>query len=227
MLQKEFWRQHYSSLHPRISEVGASKSMDYPNDRLQTYTYAQILEALGQLNGKSLLDAGCGWGVFSLIAHHLGASVTGLDYIGETIATLQSLHPTIHWVCGDFSDPLPRSTLGVFDRVAAVEVLQYVDFHSGVTHLWETVAPGGRLAGCVPNSLCPFSQSVHERRAQWIPVSPSEIQQTAHSLPGCFAIYMRGLTYLEDQTFLPYAASDWKREITGTPNRIVFALLRE
>jgi len=227
MLQQEFWQEHYRALHSRVSEVGASKSMDYPNDRLHTYTYAQMLEGLGQLNRRSLLDAGCGWGVFSMIAHHLGAYVTGLDFVAETIVSLRSLHPEVRWESGDFSDPELQARLGKFDRIAAVEVLQYSDFSRAVANLWELIAPGGRLVGCVPNSECPFSQDVQRRRTQWIPVAPDEIRHSADSLPGCAGLYMRGLTYLEDQTFLPYRASDWAAEITGTPNRIVFVLLRE
>jgi 2-polyprenyl-3-methyl-5-hydroxy-6-metoxy-1,4-benzoquinol methylase len=76
MSQQDFWLEHYRGLHPKKTELGTSKSMDYPNDRLQVQTYAQVLEALGRLNYLTLLDAGCGWGVLSLMAHCLGASVT-------------------------------------------------------------------------------------------------------------------------------------------------------
>lgn len=224
MSQQVFWQEHYRGLHPKKNDVGTSKSMDYPNDRLQVYTYAQVLEALGRLSNQSLLDAGCGWGVLSLMAHSLGASVVGVDFVSETVRSLRELHPQIRWEVANFADP--EASLGVFDRVAAVEVLQYTDFGSAVTNLWNLVAPGGRLVACVPNSLCPFSQSVHQRLNQWTPVGPDDIKDAARALPGCSALYMKGLAYLEDQTFLPYADSSWGAEISGTPNRIVFAMLR-
>jgi len=161
MSQQDYWKEHYRSQHAKKTELGAFKSMDYPNDRLQAQTYAQILEGLGRLNHRTLLDAGCGWGLLGL-------------------------------------------------------------FRSAVANLWELVAAGGRLVACVPNALCPFVQGVHLRLDRWIPVAPAEITDLARTLPGC-----SGLTYLEDQSFLPYSASPWASEIVGTPNRIVFALLRQ
>lgn len=223
----DFWQQHYRTLHPRKTEVGTSKSMDYPNDRLQAYTYAQVLEALGRLDNQSLLDAGCGWGVLSRMAYCQGASVVGVDFVPETVQSLRKLHPMIRWETGNFAGPELRLSLGVFDRVAAVEVLQCVEFRSAIANLWDLVAPGGRLVGCVPNSLCPFAPGIRARYDQWIPVAPEQIAGAARELPGCSALYMKGLTYLEDQTFLPYTASGWGSEISGTPNRIVFAMLRQ
>ena len=227
MSQQDFWQEHYRGLHPKKTELGTSKSMDYPNDRLQVQTYAQVLEALGRLNHLTLLDAGCGWGVLSLMAHYLGASVTGVDFVRETIQSLRQRHPMIRWQAANFADREERSSLGVFDRVVAVETLQYTDFRSAVVNLWQLVAPGGRFVACVPNALCPFVQGVHQRLTQWIPVAPVEISDVTRNLPGCSALHMRGLTYLQDQSFLPYAASAWGPDITGTPNRIMFAALRE
>jgi 2-polyprenyl-3-methyl-5-hydroxy-6-metoxy-1,4-benzoquinol methylase len=224
--QQDFWQEHYCNQHFKKADVGIAKSMDYPNDRLQVHTYAQILESLGQLKDKSLLDAGCGWGVLSLLASFLGASPVGVDFVPATVEALRRLHPGIRWEVANFDDPTQLAPLGLFDRVAAVEVLQYVAFGSTVAKLWDLVAPGGRLVGCVPNSLCPFVRGVRQRLNHWIPVAPDEISKAASTLPACSALYMKGLTYLEDQTFLPYATSDWSPEIHGTPNRIVFAMLR-
>ena len=121
---------------------------------------------------------------------------------------------------------VPTGSLGVFDRVAAVEILQCMHFQSSLAALWSRVAPGGRLVGCVPNSLCPFAPGVRQRLPEWIPISPEEISTAAHGLPGCSEVIFKGLTYLEDQHFLPYVASAWGPSISGTPNRIVFTLLR-
>jgi hypothetical protein len=200
--------------------------MDYPNDRLQVYTYAQILEAMGQLDGQSLLDAGCGWGVFSMLAYFLGASPVGVDFVPDTIQTLRKVHPMVRWEVADCGEPDQLLSLGVFDRVAAVEILQYLDFQTGIANLWQLVASGGRLVGCVPNSLCPFARGVQRRLNGWIPVAPEDISRAAGALPGCSELHMKGLAYREDQAFVPYSTSGWESDITGTPNRIVFALLR-
>jgi 2-polyprenyl-3-methyl-5-hydroxy-6-metoxy-1,4-benzoquinol methylase len=224
--QQDYWQEHFRNQHLRKGEAGIARSMDYPNDRLQVQTYGIVLEALGSLAGKSVLDAGCGWGLVSRLAHLLGASPLGIDFVPETIRTLRGLYPEIRWEVANLSDPARLATLGTFDRVAAIEVLQHMDFESGLAALWDRVASGGRLVGCIPNSLCPFAAGVNKRLDHWVPVSPAQIIDAARTLPGCTALYFKGLTYLEDQTFLPYRSSDWAPELSGTPNRIVFAMLR-
>ncbi len=128
---------------------------------------------------------------------------------------------------GQFRRPGATIVAGRFRSRRGLETLQYTDFRSAVANLWQLVAPGGRFVACVPNALCPFVQGVHQRLTQWIPVAPVEISDLTRNLPGCSALHMRGLTYLQDQSFLPYAASAWGPDITGTPNRIMFAALRE
>jgi 2-polyprenyl-3-methyl-5-hydroxy-6-metoxy-1,4-benzoquinol methylase len=221
-----YWRDHFGRQHRKKNLAGAARSMDYSNDRLQAQTYAHVLEALGSLKDRTLLDAGCGWGILSRMAHALGALTVGIDFVPETIQALRNLHPAIRWEVADLAEPRQLDLLGVFDRVAAVEILQCVDFASSLATLWNHVAPGGRLVGCVPNSECPFAPGIRERLREWVPVSPAEISSAAGSLAGCSEVIFRGLTYLEDQRFLPYLASAWGPEISGTPNRIVFALLR-
>jgi 2-polyprenyl-3-methyl-5-hydroxy-6-metoxy-1,4-benzoquinol methylase len=200
--------------------------MDYPNDWLQVQLYAHVLEALGTLAGKSLLDAGCGWGRFTLIANILGASPVGVDFVAETVKSLRVMHPAIRWEHAELTDRAQMSGMGVFDRVVALEVLQHMDFESAVRSLWDLVAPGGRLVACVPNARCPIASGVNQRMPQWIPVSPEQII-ALRAFPGCSAVFMKGLTYVEDQSMAPYAVSGWAKEISGTPNRIVFAMLRD
>ena len=226
-LQREYWLAHFRSRHRQIDSEGPFKSVDFSNEQVQIQTHAHVLEALGTLHGKSLLDAGCGWGSLSLVAYFLGARPVGVDFVHDTVEALRSVHPVIRWEVADIGDPCQLGALGVFDRVVAVEVLQYLDFPSTVTSLWKSVAPGGRLVGCVPNSLCPIAGGVSHRVPNWSPVSPKEIKLVADALPGAAALQMTGLTFNEDQRFLPYSASAWSNEVTGTPNRLIFAIIRD
>lgn len=113
-----------------------------------------IAARLGDIEGSSFLDAGCGSGLFSLAATQLGASpVHSFDIDGESVATASALRQrfepaTPSWKIerGDVLDAAYIEALGRWDIVYSWGVLH----HTGdMRHAWEnvarTVAPGGRL----------------------------------------------------------------------------------
>jgi 2-polyprenyl-3-methyl-5-hydroxy-6-metoxy-1,4-benzoquinol methylase len=221
-----FWREHFRRRHRRGGEEGLAKSLDYSNERVRIQTYAHVLEGLGEVAGRALLDAGCGWGSFALLLHACGARVTAFDLVPETIAELARRHPEIDWRAADVADPAALAALGRFDGVAATEVLQYVPFGPAVRALWAVLAPGGRLVAAVPNRDCPIVARVaREQEGRYRPVSQGEIRELAADV-GAEAVRILGLTFLDDQRFLPYAASGWGDEAPGRPNRLVFALVK-
>ena len=71
--QNEHWKSHYTRQHALIDKIGVTKSHEYSNEIVQLQTYAHSLEALGRVDGLSIMDAGCGWGCFTLLLHALGA----------------------------------------------------------------------------------------------------------------------------------------------------------
>ena len=153
----EGWKEHYAAAHRKLDSEGYPRSMDYSNERCELQIYAHLLEAVGPLIGKTLLDAGCGWGITSLIFKACGADVTGIDIVPETITCLRQRHPDICWRVADLTDSDDVTKLPLFDIVVAAEVLQYLEFRAGTERLWNCVAPGGRLVGCIPNAECPLS----------------------------------------------------------------------
>lgn len=222
----DFWRRHYGDKHAKVGELGVAASLDYPNERVRLQTYASLLEGLGELAGKRILDAGCGWGSLSLALHGCGAEVVGVDLVPETIAELRRRYPFIDWRQGDIADRESLAGLGEFAAVVVAEVLQCVDFDAAVELLWQKVAPGGRLVAALPNADCPIAQRVtRQLDERWRPVSPRQVEAAARRL-GVAAAYLRGLDFRDDQTFQPYRASDWGAEIEGTPNRLVMVWLR-
>ena len=224
----EHWKSHYTQRHALVDTIGVTKSHEYSNEVVQLQTYAHSLEALGHVSGLSIMDAGCGWGSFTLLLHALGARALGVDFVQGTIDALRRFHPEITWEAADINDAEQVNQIGKFDRVVALEVLQHCSFERTVAALWNCVKPGGRLVGSVPNGCCPIATRVKVREGGlWAPVSPEDVPALAELLPDVSAVHVKSLTFAERQEFLPMVASPWQSSVLGTPNRMVFALVRE
>jgi malonyl-CoA O-methyltransferase len=102
-----------------------------------------VLHCLGDLNGKRLLDAGCGKGRYAAIIkqHYPQADVTGMDISAEM---LKCVPPGIHTVQnGILNMPFDSDR---FDAVICVEALEHVvQIAEGVRELARVLAPGGKL----------------------------------------------------------------------------------
>lgn len=113
------------------------------------------------LVGKSLLDIGCGSGLFSLAARRLGARVHSFDFDADSVACAVELRQRyfqgdLRWSIeqGSVLDSRYMSALGTFDVVYSWGVLH----HTG--RMWDAtdaacrlVAPGGKLYIALYNDL--------------------------------------------------------------------------
>jgi len=218
--RSSFWVRYYR-------EIVARKTpwLDYSNERVQAQTFGLCLEAAGPVIGRRCLDIGCGWGHFSLsLAALQAAEVTGIDAMEELVAELRKKHPHVRWTTGDVQDRTFRESLGAFDLVFLLEVLQYMPIRDTIHGLWESLAPGGRIVAMVPNRECPIIQGAVARfEGRYAPPSPAEIVAVLASLPEHAYWEYRGLRFQEDQRHLPYAVSPWTRSILwdAPPNRLL------
>jgi len=111
------------------------------------------------LAGHSFLDIGCGSGIFSLAARHLGARVYSFDYDQDSRACAQGLKdrefpgdPDWRIEIGSVLDAEQMAGLGQFDVVYALGVLHHTgDLWLGFAHAIERVALGGRLVVALYN----------------------------------------------------------------------------
>jgi SAM-dependent methyltransferase len=85
--------------------------------------YAAVLDATGIGHGTSVLDVGCGAGLFARAAVARGARVTGIDTDPAAVARAAGEVPDGTFVVRDALDP-PAAP---FDVVAAVQLLMHVD----------------------------------------------------------------------------------------------------
>ncbi|MDP9352457.1 MAG: class I SAM-dependent methyltransferase [Chloroflexota bacterium] len=105
-----------------------------------------LLEVIGDVSGRMVLDAGCGEGYLARILAGLGARVTGVDLSPRLIALARAKDPDgeITYQVGDLSTPLPEHRER-FDAVASYMVLDDVEDHRGfAATLAQVLKPGGR-----------------------------------------------------------------------------------
>lgn len=109
---------------------------------------AAVLEFLGPVEGKRVLDAGCGDGIYSIAVSERGALATGVDLSEDMLAVARERSAargvTVNWRQGDvLALPFPDSS---FDLAMAITLLCLVpDPRAAVRELSRVLVPGGRL----------------------------------------------------------------------------------
>lgn len=101
---------------------GLYRDADVSLDAAQDEKYRVVLDALGDLKGKSLLEIGCGWGGLAERAIARGARVTGLTLSREQLAFARARAPTD----AEFRLQDYRACDGTFDAIASVEMIEAV-----------------------------------------------------------------------------------------------------
>jgi ubiquinone/menaquinone biosynthesis C-methylase UbiE len=85
--------------------------------------YQSILAKLALKPGQSLLDVGCGAGMFASMASERGLLVSGIDASDALIAIARKRTPAAHFRIGDLEDlPFPE---GLFDAVTGFNAFQF------------------------------------------------------------------------------------------------------
>ncbi|MBN1147431.1 MAG: class I SAM-dependent methyltransferase [Anaerolineales bacterium] len=117
-----------------------------------------VLEAAGERLSGSILEDGCGVGMYVERLAPLASKIFGLEYDlarARKAARLNQEHPNASILCAAGEGlPFPGAA---FDLVLSHEVLEHVqDDQAAVKEIIRTLRPGGRLALFVPNRGYPF-----------------------------------------------------------------------
>jgi SAM-dependent methyltransferase len=223
--QTAFWTDYYQGVFE-----SSGVWLDYSNERVQAQTFGVAIEAAGPLAGRRCLDVGCGRGQFSLCLAALSAGeVVGIDIVPEAIETCRREHPEVRWETGTPEDELLVDSLGTFDRIFLLEVLQYVRAGATLDLLWRRVRPGGRICVVVPNpDDALVRKTISKFQGYYAPPSAAELSEIAASLPDVECWALRGMAFQEDQRLLPYSVSPWTTEpkYIAVANRIIWAALK-
>jgi 2-polyprenyl-6-hydroxyphenyl methylase/3-demethylubiquinone-9 3-methyltransferase len=107
------------------------------------------IDDIAALNGKTVLDVGCGGGILSESMAQRGAQVTGID-LGEKALGVARLHQLESAAAVDYRfisvEALAAERPGSFDVVTCMEMLEHVpDPASVVQACASLVKPGGQI----------------------------------------------------------------------------------
>ena len=124
-----------------------------PDVKVDDYRLRALIEKLGPVGGKRILDLGCGKGRFARRLSELGAEVYGLDLSASMIAGASG----IARVRGSARRLPFRSE--TFDAVIAVEVFEHlIDVSEAIGEARRVLRPGGTLL-VVDKNLAPVNSA--------------------------------------------------------------------
>ena len=134
------------------SDFDSKMNMYDTNKRIHVIFNALLTE---NIEGKKLLDAGCGTGWFSAKAVERGADVTSMD-LGEQLLDQVKKKCRSTTICGSILEmPFPNNT---FDIVISSEVIEHVpDPIKAIHEMHRVLKPGGSLVLTTPNKLWFFA----------------------------------------------------------------------
>lgn len=118
---------------------------------------ATVVEMLGDLSGKSVLDLACGAGFYTRLIRQRGAGhVMGVDLSQAMIDVARAEEAAQPLgIAYNVADVTNMSHLGTFDVVTAVWLLHYArtqeELRSMCRNIGRNLAPGGRLISVLPN----------------------------------------------------------------------------
>lgn len=135
--------------HPRydsFAEEYERHARDSPYNAL--YDRPAVLEALGDVDGLRVLDAGCGPGFYAEALLERGASVVAFDQSPEMVrlATRRVGRRGVRLRVHDLAQPLDWLGDATFDAAVLALVLHYVDDRvAALAELRRVLRPGGAL----------------------------------------------------------------------------------
>ncbi len=129
-------------------------------------TLPGVLDFLGDLRGKHLLEYGCGLGQVSVLLARSGARVTGFDLSAESVEFAGRLAERMGVAEQVRFDVCPAEDLPYedesFDLVFGKAVLHHLSIPESQPHLLRVLKPGGKAAFSEPMGMNPLLNFVRE-----------------------------------------------------------------
>jgi 2-polyprenyl-3-methyl-5-hydroxy-6-metoxy-1,4-benzoquinol methylase len=154
--QKELVKAHYGEWAPTYGEASDDGLFAWVRAREVRLVYSM----LDARPGASVLDAGCGSGVYAKVLHERGHEVWAVDFAPEMVERVRG-HVT-HCQQGDVEQLALGRTFDVILCLGVMEWVQSAD--TTLERLAEHLAPGGRLVVLVPRTGPGGWIYVHQKR---------------------------------------------------------------
>ncbi len=167
--------QKYQAERSKWDAVAAAKAARLkpmaPGDNFQKHaarasTMVGINEFLGDLQGKRVLEVGCGLGGLSVLLAKSGAQVTAFDLSPASVATarmrsqIDQVEEAIDLVVAA-GEKLPFADES-FDVLFGKAILHHLDVHLGRHELYRVLKTGGKAAFVEPMGMNPVLNFVRK-----------------------------------------------------------------
>jgi 2-polyprenyl-6-hydroxyphenyl methylase/3-demethylubiquinone-9 3-methyltransferase len=198
-LAAEWWDPsgNFKSLH-QISPL----RMTYIRDQICSH-YGRETGDINSLSNLSILDVGCGGGLICEPLARLGANVTGIDAVDESIEIAIS-HAHMMSLSIDYKTLLPEDLAEkgpVYDVLINMEVIEHVaDIEIFMAACAKLLKPGGLILGATLNRTLKslvLAKIVAEYILRWIPTGTHDWRKFVRPSEFCYHMRNNGLDVLD------------------------------
>lgn len=175
------------------------------------YARPAVLDLLGDVAGRRILDAGCGSGPLLTDLSERGAEVAGFDASPAMIRLARErLGDEVDLQVADLTQRLPYGD-EAFDDALAVLVLHYLeDWSQPLLELRRVLKPGGRLVVVVNHPVIP---PVMYPEVNYFAIVPNEEEYDFDGVSATLTIWYRSLSAMSES----FTAAGWRISAISEP----------